>query len=171
MLAIPSRSSKWNGSMNEQVMHVTVSVSIPNASLLNQDNHPGKSIHTQIIDSWGPNVNKTKRTHPIPTEQKVIVYEGNFCNTKFQVKKIPLAQMIHHVWRMPSHAMRQDSCYCCCWSASDAWAFASVSFDGKLVRVSQIFSLGCELRMVKISEKSEAHDIWLETRACNARSC
>lgn len=25
-----------------------------------------------------------------------------------------------------------DSCYSCCWSASDAWVFASVSFDGKL---------------------------------------
>jgi len=30
--------------------------------------------------------------------------------------------------------LRKDSCYSCCWSASDAWAFASVSFDGKLVR-------------------------------------
>merc|ERR1712118_576393 len=27
----------------------------------------------------------------------------------------------------------EDSCYSCCWSASDAWVFASVSFDGKLV--------------------------------------
>lgn len=27
----------------------------------------------------------------------------------------------------------EDSCYSCCWSVSDAWAFASVSFDGKLV--------------------------------------
>eukprot|EP00927_Polykrikos_kofoidii_P062256 TRINITY_DN57069_c0_g1_i1.p1 TRINITY_DN57069_c0_g1~~TRINITY_DN57069_c0_g1_i1.p1 ORF type:complete len:376 (-),score=56.36 TRINITY_DN57069_c0_g1_i1:77-1153(-) len=25
-----------------------------------------------------------------------------------------------------------DSCYSCCWSASDAWVFASVSYDGKL---------------------------------------
>ncbi|CAE7486459.1 eipr1 [Symbiodinium natans] len=27
----------------------------------------------------------------------------------------------------------EDSCYSCCWSSSDAWVFASVSFDGKLV--------------------------------------
>lgn len=27
----------------------------------------------------------------------------------------------------------EDSVYGCCWSASDAWVFASVSFDGKLV--------------------------------------
>ncbi|CAE8614418.1 unnamed protein product [Polarella glacialis] len=27
----------------------------------------------------------------------------------------------------------EDSCYSCCWSASDAWVFASISFDGKLV--------------------------------------
>ena len=162
MLAFPSRFLKWNESMNEQVMHVTVSVSIPNASLLNQDNHPGKSTNILIIDSWGMNVNKAERTHPIPTVQKMIVYEGNFCNTKFQVKKIPLAQMIHHVWRIPSNAMPQDSCYSCCWSASDAWAFASVSFDGKLVRASQIFPLDCELRMLKISEKGEDHDVWLE---------
>eukprot|EP00933_Yihiella_yeosuensis_P034150 TRINITY_DN27683_c0_g1_i1.p1 TRINITY_DN27683_c0_g1~~TRINITY_DN27683_c0_g1_i1.p1 ORF type:complete len:385 (+),score=37.00 TRINITY_DN27683_c0_g1_i1:46-1155(+) len=27
----------------------------------------------------------------------------------------------------------EDSCYSCCWSLSDAWVFASVSFDGKLV--------------------------------------
>eukprot|EP00928_Gymnodinium_smaydae_P010859 TRINITY_DN14088_c0_g2_i1.p1 TRINITY_DN14088_c0_g2~~TRINITY_DN14088_c0_g2_i1.p1 ORF type:complete len:370 (-),score=61.12 TRINITY_DN14088_c0_g2_i1:122-1231(-) len=26
-----------------------------------------------------------------------------------------------------------DSCYSCCWSASDAWIFASISYDGKLV--------------------------------------
>ncbi|CAK0791300.1 unnamed protein product [Prorocentrum cordatum] len=27
----------------------------------------------------------------------------------------------------------EDSIYSCCWSATDAWAFASVSYDGKLV--------------------------------------
>lgn len=27
----------------------------------------------------------------------------------------------------------EDSCYSCCWSASDAWVFTSVSFDGKMV--------------------------------------
>jgi WD40 repeat protein len=27
----------------------------------------------------------------------------------------------------------EDSCYSCCWSASDAWVFTSISFDGKLV--------------------------------------
>lgn len=27
----------------------------------------------------------------------------------------------------------EDSCYSCCWSAADAWVFAAVSFDGKLV--------------------------------------
>lgn len=27
----------------------------------------------------------------------------------------------------------EDSCYSCCWSATDAWVFTSVSFDGKLV--------------------------------------
>lgn len=27
----------------------------------------------------------------------------------------------------------EDSCYGCCWSATDPWVFASVSFDGKLV--------------------------------------
>jgi len=27
----------------------------------------------------------------------------------------------------------EDSCYSCCWSAVDAWIFASVSYDGKLV--------------------------------------
>eukprot|EP00747_Dinoflagellata_sp_TGD_P169028 gnl/TRDRNA2_/TRDRNA2_196864_c0_seq1.p1 gnl/TRDRNA2_/TRDRNA2_196864_c0~~gnl/TRDRNA2_/TRDRNA2_196864_c0_seq1.p1 ORF type:complete len:414 (+),score=72.24 gnl/TRDRNA2_/TRDRNA2_196864_c0_seq1:56-1243(+) len=27
----------------------------------------------------------------------------------------------------------EDSVYSCCWSAADAWVFASVSFDGKLV--------------------------------------
>lgn len=27
----------------------------------------------------------------------------------------------------------EDSCYSCCWSAVDAWVFASVSYDGKLV--------------------------------------
>jgi len=27
----------------------------------------------------------------------------------------------------------EDSCYSCCWSASDPWVFASVSYDGKVV--------------------------------------
>lgn len=27
----------------------------------------------------------------------------------------------------------EDSCYSCCWSAADAWIFASVAFDGRLV--------------------------------------
>lgn len=27
----------------------------------------------------------------------------------------------------------EDSCYSCCWSSLDAWVFASVSYDGKLV--------------------------------------
>lgn len=27
----------------------------------------------------------------------------------------------------------EDSCYSCCWSATDAWVFTSISFDGKLV--------------------------------------
>jgi len=27
----------------------------------------------------------------------------------------------------------EDSCYSCCWSAIDAWIFASVSYDGKVV--------------------------------------
>jgi len=27
----------------------------------------------------------------------------------------------------------EDSCYSCCWSASDAWVFASVAYDGRVV--------------------------------------
>lgn len=27
----------------------------------------------------------------------------------------------------------EDSCYSCCWSASDAWVFASVGYDGRVV--------------------------------------
>ena len=133
--------------MNEQVTHVTVSMPIPIARLLNQDNHPGKSINILITDSWGTNANKTKRTHPAPTVQKAIVYSGFFCNTP-NFKKIPSAQMPRAMFEgIPSNAMCQDSCYSCCWSASDAWAFASVSFDGKLVRASQIFPLRQELAM------------------------
>lgn len=33
---------------------------------------------------------------------------------------------------LPLEDCLKDSCYSCCWSTSDAWAFASVSFDGKL---------------------------------------
>jgi WD40 repeat protein len=40
--------------------------------------------------------------------------------------------------RLPDGLIRrfeehEDSCYSCCWSSMDAWIFASVSYDGKLV--------------------------------------
>ena len=54
--------------------------------------------------------------------------------------------------------MRQDSYYSYCWSAPDAWAFASVSFDGKLVRASQIFPLDFQyLWFEQMLKKIEDH--------------
>ena len=95
--------------MNEQVTHLTVSMPIPIARLLNQDNHPGKSI--KILTYWLLTVGELMstrlneltppRTHPAPTVQKAIVYSGFFLqHTKFQEGSFsPDAR--GHAWRDP----------------------------------------------------------------------
>mmetsp|Transcript_93659 Transcript_93659/g.180741 ORF Transcript_93659/g.180741 Transcript_93659/m.180741 type:complete len:370 (+) Transcript_93659:59-1168(+) len=52
------------------------------------------------------------------------VEDGPGCASESQLAPDGLIQ------RFEEH---EDSCYSCCWSAADAWIFASVSYDGKVV--------------------------------------